>query len=379
MPRAWWKARRLTGLTATVTMRPVSGHAIMNGMASGVIPTGPEARACLIVMTERLRMPSVNMGLEHTGMIPADAPTAALPKILHSAYMSLAKFLPTPAGVLMLKGLNWSLRRSGRKFWGRTKYGALFSCDPRDYIQMNILNFGMWEPEVSHVIGKILKPGDCFADIGANIGYDSLLAAGLVGPSGSVISIEASPSTHAKLNESIRLNGAANIRSVNVAASDHPGRLALYARSEFQSGTVTTLSREGKSLIAEVDALPLDMILAESERKKPRLIKMDIEGGEVAVPRRLLDTMDLYPRLTELIVEMSVIDEEAAAVFDAMSRAGFAAFGIANVYEYEWYLRWKTPGSPRSLTAFPTEQTDILFIKSSRSVMSGGRHRCRKL
>lgn len=72
-----------------------------------------------------------------------------------------------------------------------------------------------------------LKPGDVFVDVGANIGYFSLLASKLVGPGGRVVAIEASPEVFDLLRRNLELNKAHNVRAVNVAISDREGSLQL--------------------------------------------------------------------------------------------------------------------------------------------------------
>jgi hypothetical protein len=66
-------------------------------------------------------------------------------------------------------------------------------CDLDDVIQRYIFYFGVWEPMISHVTEQMLHKGDVYVDVGANIGYCSLLASNCVGGSGRVVSIEASP------------------------------------------------------------------------------------------------------------------------------------------------------------------------------------------
>ena len=66
----------------------------------------------------------------------------------------------------------------------QTRFGGKLYCDPKDFIQSMIYHFGIWEPNVSWVIQQLLSDGDVVADIGANIGYDSLLSSKAVGESG---------------------------------------------------------------------------------------------------------------------------------------------------------------------------------------------------
>ena len=75
----------------------------------------------------------------------------------------------------------------------KTYFGSLMECDPRDSIQATILHFGTWEPNVSRVFEELVKPGDSVIDLGANIGYHTLLLSKLVGASGKVIAVEALP------------------------------------------------------------------------------------------------------------------------------------------------------------------------------------------
>src|ERR1700726_3197509 len=78
----------------------------------------------------------------------------------------------------------------GVRKWATTYFGARIACDEVDFIQCMISRFGVWEPDVSHVIERNLGRGEVFIDIGANIGYDSLLAASLVGDAGAVVAVE---------------------------------------------------------------------------------------------------------------------------------------------------------------------------------------------
>ena len=106
---------------------------------------------------------------------------------LHKIIVGTIRRLPLPAARFAFRAYNKALRIL------RPEHLATTYCDPRDLIQRMILHFGVWEPDVSRVIEQSLAPGDVFVDIGANIGYDTLLASSRVGPTGRVVSIEASP------------------------------------------------------------------------------------------------------------------------------------------------------------------------------------------
>ncbi len=137
---------------------------------------------------------------------------------------------------------------------------------------------GAYEPHVSRVFRELLRPADHVVDVGANIGYFSLLAASLVGPNGSVLAVEPNPRNVRLLEASRRANGFAQVTVAQVAASDRIGLLALHAA--HSNGTTGDLPGEAAALLAAetVPALPIDRLL---DADRPiRLIKADVEGAE---------------------------------------------------------------------------------------------------
>jgi len=93
--------------------------------------------------------------------------------------------------------------------------------------------------------GRRLAPGDAFVDVGANIGYFSLLASKLVGESGLVVAIEPSPTIFAVLESNLARNRAHNVRAVCVAASASTGMLRLFRGPDSNIGRTTVLADEG--------------------------------------------------------------------------------------------------------------------------------------
>ena len=289
-------------------------------------------------------------------------PVRELPAWLHKTILSYIERAPA-LNATLLRAYNVSLRLLGGRYRARTYFGSTMLCDPHDGIQNTVLHFGTWEPNVSAVIEKLLSPGDLCVDIGANVGYDTLLASHLVGPYGSVVAIEASPNIFSLLSRNIDENDARNIRLVQKAVSDRPGRLNLYAGPPGNRGRTTTLASAQLKFEASVEALPLDQILTIEERSRLRLIKMDIEGGEMPVMRRLLDTLELYPDYLSLIVEVSPSDEWHD-VFQRMLSAGFSAYFIENSYSRQWYIKQRHELTPlRPLDSLPNYQSDILFTR----------------
>jgi FkbM family methyltransferase len=257
-----------------------------------------------------------------------------------------------------------------RTLWPRsvsvTFFGSKMYCDSRDLIQACVAYFGVWEPDVSAEIQSILRSGDLFVDVGANVGFFTLLAAHIVGENGSVIAIEASPRTSEKLQENIALNALSNVRVVNVAASDAVGRLEIFDGPSNNTGLTTTLASRGLASSGSVPALPLDQILTTQELSRVRFIKIDIEGGERALLVNIIKNMDRYPKELCILVEASVQEssEEWSSIFQSMHKHGFTVRPVLNEYTWQWYLRWKGPTTQRPIDELPVVQTDLLFIRS---------------
>jgi FkbM family methyltransferase len=260
-------------------------------------------------------------------------------------------------GRLALRIYNRALMHVARKRRVRTYFGATLDCDARDMIQATLIHFRAWEPNVSRAAADLLVPGDTAVDVGANIGYYSLLFSSLVGPDGQIVAIEALPGLAATVRKHARCNGADNIRVVNMAASDQPGELPIFQAPQTNIGMTTTRADRGFPASGKVAALPLDAILTDREKADCALIKMDIEGGEVPVVRRLLDTLDQYPKHPALAVEVSP-DPEWSALFGQLLAAGYEAFDLHN--DYDWFTLSETPPTP--LSGLPARQADVLFV-----------------
>ena len=88
----------------------------------------------------------------------------------------------------------------------RTVFGAIMRCNTRDFVQRRVRFFGIFEHNLTYYTIAALREGDLYVDIGANVGYFTLLASHLVGKSGKVLSVEADPVTFEELLKNLELN-----------------------------------------------------------------------------------------------------------------------------------------------------------------------------
>jgi FkbM family methyltransferase len=267
------------------------------------------------------------------------------------------------------RGYNYFLKRVWRgSFAGRTFFGAVIECDLKDVIQRTIFSFGIYEPRVTGIISQRLKEGSVFIDIGANVGYHTLLASCLVGRSGSVFSIEASPVNFATLQRNLFRNRSTNVVAINKAVSREPGRVVLYAGGPH-TGLATTDASRGFPAVAEVEALPLERALDLQTLRKTRLIKMDVEGGEIPILEHILETRDLYSDDIEIIVELSVASDAVEwskrnSILCRFFELGFKCYAVDDDYNLHAYFHPKA-FEPKEITLYPKRQMEVFLTRSS--------------
>jgi len=198
---------------------------------------------------------------------------------------------------------------------------------------------------MTEFIRRRLKPGHVFVDVGANLGYHSVLASRAVGEEGRVVAIEASPSNFALLQENLSLNPhCKNVREVNMAAANEVGKLNVYNGSAFSLGLTSTRDQGDRSSPdAVVDAAPLDDLLNDDEWGRVRLVKIDVEGAEPSVIDGMTRLIQTCPPDAEFLIEVTPrlwkgIDKSPEDVLHEFFEAGFLAYRIPNDYLPGRYL-----------------------------------------
>ena len=136
-----------------------------------------------------------------------------------------------------------------------------------------------YDPGVAAVLNRRVKPGMAVVDIGANIGYLTMLLASLVAPSGLVVAVEPNPENVKLLEASRRVNGFDQVLVIQAAAGRHTTLLALNV--SYSNGTTTELPTDLDAIFASrpVPCFALDDILPKDRRI--HLVKIDTEGAEL--------------------------------------------------------------------------------------------------
>lgn len=260
------------------------------------------------------------------------------------------------------------------RFSARTVFGARVGGQTTDILHRYLYWFGAWEPQLTHFLSRRLSPGDTFVDVGANVGYFSLLAAKLVGPDGRVVAVEASPAIHRQLVANLERNSlAARVRAVNVAAGDRSATVPVFhgpAWHEGLSGLFPNVEGELNVELgfeAEVPALPLAELLREQELATARVVKIDVEGAEAMVVDGLGSLLGRGREDLEVVVEIGPArlagqDRTVDDILATFSAQGFVAYRLENSYRPWAYLDVATR-PVRRLRESIVDETDLVFSR----------------
>lgn len=153
----------------------------------------------------------------------------------------------------------------------------------KDHVGRILLYMGDFEPRITRIAQALLSEGDCVLDIGSNQGWFSLVAAPLVGTSGSVHAFEPQHSLNGLLRASLSMNDIANVSIHEVALSDEAGPAELY-KLKGNSGVAQLAPREGVLWSTEsVERVNAFDYLSSLNLSPIRMVKIDVEGHDETV------------------------------------------------------------------------------------------------
>jgi FkbM family methyltransferase len=212
-----------------------------------------------------------------------------------------------------------------------------------DWRRFRSFVYGAWEPEVSRALTSAVRQGMTVFDIGAHIGYYTLLLAKCVGPNGRVFSFEPLPGNFDLLRKNVQLNNLTQVQTFNQAVFSRVGEITISVPDDQpNSGNGSVCLDEGVQQF-RVNAVSLDAF-CEEFLIRPDVLKMDVEGAEYEVLRGAKRVIAQFR--PKLLIELHHFDGNLAAhpVPDLVSGWG---------YHIDWIERWQltsyilaTPGTP---------------------------------
>ena len=204
---------------------------------------------------------------------------------------------------------------------------------------------GTYELPLQQALSDCLTPGNVFYDIGTNVGFFTILAANLVGPSGQIYSFEPAPSNVASIRHNIKLNDFSNITVIEKAVSESSGKGKLLL-GKYCGGYTLSKSRSHSGAGTEgaiaVDLVSIDDLVKQGAIAPPTVVKIDVEGVEIEVLRGMSQTIQQFKPI--IIYE---IDDRVKESFnqkqeeaDAFVRSlGYKITSLTDSYpEISWHV-----------------------------------------
>jgi FkbM family methyltransferase len=236
-----------------------------------------------------------------------------------------------------------------------------------DFIGRVLAISGVWEPNVTAAFREALAPGDVCLDLGAHIGYYTVLAARLVGPEGHVYAFEPAPQIYRALCTNVELNRLRNVTPVQLAVGEQEGRALLYEGPGSNSGMATlspALAAKSPSppRTIEVDVAPVTSVVPEQELARVRVVKVDVEWQELEVLRSLQPLFDLGKSLS-VFVEWTPRRAAPCAAEELQSLCednGFTIYRLRSGYSLERLFPDRVE-EPARVDDVPQEQSDLLL------------------
>jgi FkbM family methyltransferase len=185
--------------------------------------------------------------------------------------------------------------------------GQLIFVDPLDeHLTPSIVAYGRWESWIERAIRRLLKPGDRVIEVGANVGYYTLIMGALIGPAGRLDAFEANPQMARLLRRSVVCSGRTDSVIVHEqAVADRSGAMQLYVAD--RAGGAGNLVEHGWNIgddtrVVECEAVRLDDLF---EGQSIDFIRSDTEGAELLILNGALGLLRRSPSI-KLCIEWSV-------------------------------------------------------------------------
>jgi FkbM family methyltransferase len=188
---------------------------------------------------------------------------------------------------------------------------------PLDHAHAGLIVRGTLEPPVQEALRRLLAPGDVFYDIGANVGFFTLLGARLVGPGGRVVAFEPVPWCARAVGHNIELNGFehAQIRAEAVGDADGGARLLVVGEASWSHLESTGRHADVRDEI-EVTVVSLDSLVASGAIPPPDVLKIDTEGAELQAIEGARET--IARRRPAIVCELHDTNEAFVALMDEL-------------------------------------------------------------
>lgn len=161
----------------------------------------------------------------------------------------------------------------------KTRFNELYWLDKNNYLDQCLIKDGYFEKHSTNATLQLVKKGDIVFDIGANIGYYSVLLAKLVGPKGRVLAFEPTNYFSQVLKKNLEANNATNnVEIFNFGLSEKEQDLEIHIDGPSATLHDSTVDPHAKNEMIKL--VPLDNFIKQYNLKRLDFIKIDVDGHE---------------------------------------------------------------------------------------------------
>lgn len=241
-----------------------------------------------------------------------------------------------------------------------TVRGVELTLNPDDReLSATLWREGIWEPTETDAMLEALRPGDTFVDVGANIGYYTMLAAQRVGPEGRVFAFEPDPESYAILVKNVARAGFDQVVTIPKAAGAEPGELELFL-STANRGDHRSYDPGGRPSV-KVEMIRLDDYFVDVPGSL-HMIKLDTRGAECTILQGMRKLLAAHPE-THLFVAfypsfLRAMGSDPHTCFGVLVASGF---GLEVVRESSHVVE------PISLSSLVAEDRDAALRLRARA------------
>jgi FkbM family methyltransferase len=192
-----------------------------------------------------------------------------------------------------------------------TLYNVKVLVDPINGkgLESSLYYFGEYESGMLFIFKRFLSKNDIVLDVGANIGFISLVVANFVGDGGLVYAFEPHPEIYQILEENIDINSLKNICPMNIALGSKLSKAKIYEHLNINRASASlfrTKNIDEEESKWQTKVTTIDLLIEKRKIKIPKLIKIDVEGFELEVikgAKKLLSSQ----RAPALCIEFSIL------------------------------------------------------------------------
>jgi FkbM family methyltransferase len=213
--------------------------------------------------------------------------------------------------------------------------GLKMELDPLEWLQIELLTQGVLEPHTTRLYGELLSEGDCYVDVGAHVGFHTLVARRYIGESGRVIAIDPQPYNCQKILANWRVNEFANLLVCVAAVGDRDDVIELsdQAASDKSRLSLQLPAVNDRPQRFRVPLVRLDSLFSQTDCQRVRLLKVDVEGYELEVLKGLGER---GPQIEHIIAEVLDAERPAARSQELLTMLRDQGFVLKTVRGAPW-------------------------------------------